>query len=58
MAHEMGHLLMGDRPHSSHGLMRGNWDGKYLRYMAMRPLSFLPQESALMLPKLERRLKK
>ena len=57
LSHEMGHLLMGDRPHSFHCLMRGDWDAKDLRYMAMRPLSFLPQESALMRPNLEKRLR-
>jgi hypothetical protein len=56
MAHEMGHLLMGDRPHSSFGLMRGDWEPKDLRRMAMSPLSFLPQDSALMRSGLSNRI--
>ena len=57
MAHEMGHLLMGDRPHSSFGLMRGDWEPKDLRRMAMSPLSFLPQDSAQMRSGLTKRLR-
>jgi hypothetical protein len=56
MAHEMGHLLMGDRPHSSFGLMRGDWEPKDLRRVAMSPLSFLPQDSALMRSGLSNRI--
>ena len=57
MAHEMGHLLMGERPHSSFGLMRGDWEPKDLRRMAMSPLSFLPQDSAQMRSGLTKRLR-
>jgi hypothetical protein len=56
MAHEMGHLLMGKRPHSSRGLMREDWDEKDLRSMAMRPMSFFSQESDLMRLNLKRRM--
>jgi hypothetical protein len=55
IAHEMGHMLMGDRPHSSFGLMRGDWEPKDLRRMAMSPLSFLPHDSELMRDGLARR---
>ncbi len=57
MAHEMGHLLMGERPHSSFGLMRSDWDARDIRSMAMCPLSFVRGDSDLIRLNLETRLK-
>jgi hypothetical protein len=45
LAHEMGHLLLGARSHSSIGIMRAAWHVKELETIAQGRLMFTPAES-------------
>jgi hypothetical protein len=47
IAHEIGHLLLPDIPHSRTGLMREGWDKLQLIRASARTLTFTPAESAL-----------
>ncbi len=44
MAHEIGHLLLGDGRHSDAGLMRGTWSGRDLQWMASGSFSLTAEE--------------
>jgi len=47
IAHEMGHLLLGPKPHARFGIMRGKWTAEDLQSMTMGTLLFIPHQSAL-----------
>jgi hypothetical protein len=57
MAHEMGHLLLGEASHSRFGLMRAQWTADELQRMAMGSLVFRPEQSALIRQELLRRMR-
>jgi len=40
IAHEIGHLLLGPNAHSRTGIMRGNWDRRYLQEASQGQLLF------------------
>jgi len=40
IAHEIGHLLLGPKSHSRTGIMRGNWDRRYLQEASQGQLLF------------------
>jgi hypothetical protein len=44
IAHELGHLLLGAKSHSGHGVMRPFWSGKELLAADQRGLSFSSSE--------------
>jgi len=46
LAHELGHVLMPDRAHSSHGLMRATWSREELQRADQGQLHFTPDEVA------------
>ena len=46
MAHEIGHVLLGSRQHSSEGIMKGGWSEAEFEQLAKGWLGFTPQESA------------
>lgn len=48
IAHEIGHQLLGSKPHAGFGIMRGQWAARDLRAAAMGALLFSPGEAALM----------
>jgi hypothetical protein len=48
IAHEIGHQLLGSKPHAAFGIMRGQWDVHDLRAAAMGALLFSSREAALM----------
>jgi hypothetical protein len=41
MAHEVGHLLLGDNAHTPRGVMKGNWDRKDYEAMNQRQFRFI-----------------
>lgn len=47
IAHEIGHLLLGPDSHSNRGIMRANWDRKYLQDAAQGHLWFTPDQAKL-----------
>jgi hypothetical protein len=55
IAHEIGHLLLGDAGHSANGIMRASWDANELRLMAKGRLRFLPEQSRQMMANIARR---
>jgi hypothetical protein len=44
-AHEIGHLLLGDRAHTPHGLMKAIWDTNDFQAMTQNNLHFSPEQS-------------
>jgi len=44
MAHEIGHLLLGPKSHSTKGIMKSPWDRRDLMQAARTGLRFLPSE--------------
>ncbi|HXH86715.1 MAG TPA: hypothetical protein VNI35_07795, partial [Nitrospira sp.] len=48
MAHEIGHLLLGLRPHAPSGIMGGKWQRKELGLVAQGHLLFTAEESRQM----------
>ena len=44
LAHEIGHLLLPSKPHSSKGLMRGKWDQSDFRRARLGELLFTPEQ--------------
>jgi hypothetical protein len=47
LAHELGHVLMPDRPHSPEGLMRACWNGDDFGNANRGLLRFLPEQVAI-----------
>jgi hypothetical protein len=47
IAHELGHLLLGDHGHSIAGIMQARWGVEQTRLALMSRLSFLPEEARL-----------
>jgi hypothetical protein len=45
IAHEVGHLLLGEHSHSGRGLMQAQWQIEQLRQIAMGNLLFDPREA-------------
>jgi hypothetical protein len=45
MAHEIGHLLLGQKAHSSEGLMRANWSRKDLKPAHRDQMHFTPEQA-------------
>jgi hypothetical protein len=45
MAHEVGHLLLGENAHSCSGVMRGVWSLEDLEFMSWSELTFTPRKS-------------
>lgn len=45
MAHEIGHLFLGDNSHSDVGIMQSRWERKHVRQLLMGSLHFTPQQS-------------
>jgi hypothetical protein len=48
MAHELGHLLLRTRGHTTAGIMRANWAIADLQSAAKRQLNFTPQQAERM----------
>lgn len=48
LAHEIGHLLLGERTHSPVGVMRGVWDDQDLKILAQGRMRFSRDEAARM----------
>jgi hypothetical protein len=46
MAHELGHLLLGEHSHSSEGLMQAHWSTEQLKNMGMGNLLFDARSAA------------
>ncbi len=46
IAHEVGHLLLPGRPHSSTGLMRTGWDNAFARDVVKGSLTFTEAEAS------------
>jgi hypothetical protein len=55
IAHEVGHLLLGEHSHSSSGIMQAKWGRNQVRAVNMGSLLFTSKESKLMRADLERR---
>jgi len=48
MAHEIGHLLLGENSHSPTGIMRANWSAREFRWDACSELLFTAEQSRRM----------
>ena len=48
IAHEIGHLLLGENRHSASGIMKAQWELKQIQLAMMGSLLFLPEERALL----------
>lgn len=46
LAHEIGHVLMGQDAHTSHGLMKGVWNNLEQTEMLYRPMQFTQEDAA------------
>jgi hypothetical protein len=57
MAHELGHLLLGENAHSRSGVMRGVWCREDLRFMSWSELNFTLRQSDQIRASLLRRAK-
>ncbi len=55
-AHELGHLLLGQLPHTPQGIMRAQWGKADLQNMSMRRLNFNPAQAGLMQADLQKRM--
>lgn len=47
IAHELGHLLLGQRAHSNSGIMQARWNGGQLRQISMGLLDFDERQARL-----------
>jgi hypothetical protein len=56
MAHEIGHLLLGDESHSPAGIMCGRWRREQIKLALMGLLSFNPQQAEQMRREIRRRM--
>lgn len=56
MAHEIGHLLLGENSHSSTGIMRAAWSARELRLNAGPAMLFTREQSLQMKTRLAERL--
>ena len=48
IAHEIGHLLLGENQHSVSGIMQASWDIRQIQLLTKGVLQFTPQQSARM----------
>jgi hypothetical protein len=55
IAHEIGHLLLGQNSHARHGLMSGDWTVSDLRSLAKGQFNFRPDEAKKMRSEVARR---
>ena len=55
MAHELGHMLLGDDSHASKGIMRASWSDQDLKLEARPYLLFTPEQSRRMKTRLSLR---
>jgi hypothetical protein len=55
LAHELGHVLLGSAQHSQNGIMKAVWSKADYRYLAARPLEFLPHEAVVLREEVSRR---
>lgn len=53
LAHEIAHVVEGVNRHSAEGVMKANWYSKDYSDMATQPLTFTPEDVALIRGKLE-----
>ena len=56
MAHEVGHLLLGTRSHSSYGLMSANWEAAELQKIAEGAFFFVKSERKKIRDRVEARI--
>jgi hypothetical protein len=56
MAHEIGHLLLGPDSHSHGGIMRANWDRKFLEEASRGQLLFTRDQARLIRADVQQRL--
>jgi hypothetical protein len=56
MAHEIGHLLLGDESHSPAGIMSGRWRPEQIKLALMGLLTFNPQQAEQMRREIRRRM--
>jgi hypothetical protein len=56
IAHEVGHLLLGNDSHSRSGIMRAHWRSGEIRQALMGDLLFPPREAEVMRDDLRRRI--
>ncbi len=56
IAHEIGHLLLGPHSHSHNGIMRANWDRKYLEEASRGQLLFTRDQVRLIRADVQRRV--
>jgi len=56
MAHEIGHLLLGPDSHSHGGIMRANWDRKFLQEASRGQLLFTRDQARLIRADVQERL--
>jgi hypothetical protein len=54
--HELGHLLLGQLPHTPQGIMRAQWGRTDLQDMSMRRLNFNSTQAGLMKADLQKRM--
>lgn len=54
-AHELGHLLLGQLPHTPQGIMRAQWGKVDLQNISMRRLNFNSAQAGLMQADLQKR---
>jgi hypothetical protein len=57
MAHELGHLLLGENAHSRSGVMRGVWSREDLNFISWSELTFTPRQCDQIRDSLLRRAK-
>lgn len=57
IAHEIGHLLLGENQHSVSGIMQARWDIRQIQLLTKGVLQFTPQQSARMRNNTEMRAK-
>jgi len=57
IAHEVGHLLLGDNSHFAIGIMRANWRPEEIKQALMGALTFTPQQAQKIRDDVDRRQK-
>lgn len=57
MAHELGHVLLNQRPHSATGLMRGEWNLRDLEDVGSGSLLFTKPQAEIIRKEVERRIR-
>ena len=50
LAHEIGHLLLGQKSHSGGGILRAQWSDQELKLIARGRMWFTPEETSRMIP--------